>query len=127
VIRVLICDDDATVRVVAKRMLESDLGCTVHECGDGLEVLPALAEGDFSFVILDLEMPGMNGIDTLEEIRSTDTHCHLPVMILTGEGGESTVTKLLRLGVSAYLLKPLDRASFVAKVGKLIQTLPKAS
>ena len=90
-------------------------------------MLPALVGGDYNFAILDLEMPGMNGIDTLEEIRSTDAHRHLPVMILTAERDQETVVRLLRLGVSAYLLKPLERASFVAKVGKLIQALPKAS
>lgn len=123
--RALICDDDATVRLIAKRLLEEQFGCAVVECKDGVEALAALSETPCNFAILDVDMPGMGGLETLEEIRASDVACDLPVIIMTAERDEDTVIKLMQLGVSDYIVKPLRHSSFVSKIDHLLRTLPK--
>lgn len=126
VMRALICDDDATVRLIAKRVLEEHFGCTVIECNDGMEALARLGEAPpCHFAILDVDMPGMGGYETLEEIRASEATCDLPVVILTAERDEATVLRLMRLGVSDYIIKPLRHSNFVAKVDALLRTLPR--
>ena len=123
--RALICDDDATVRLIAKRLLEEQFGCDVVECKDGIEALALLADARCNFAILDVDMPGMGGLETLEEIRASDATCDLPVIILTAERDEETVVKLMQLGVSDYIVKPLRHSSFVAKIDSLLRSLPQ--
>ena len=122
--RALICDDDATVRLIARRVLEEQFGCAVLECTDGVEALAILADTRCDFALLDVDMPGMGGLETLEEIRAAEATCDLPVVILTAERDEATVVKLLQLGVSDYIVKPLRHSSFVAKVDALLRALP---
>lgn len=121
---VMVCDDDATVRLIVKRTIEEHLGCTVRECSDGVEALAELAEQRYSFLVLDVDMPGLNGLETLEEIRASEATRDLPVLILSADRDESTVLKLLRLGVSDYLLKPLRPTALKAKVDTLVRGLP---
>ena len=123
--RALICDDDATVRLIARRVLEEHFGCAVVECTDGAEALTALAGARCNFAILDVDMPGMGGLETLEEIRASETISDLPVIILTAERDEQTVLKLLQLGVADYIVKPLRHSSFVAKVDALLRKMPR--
>ncbi len=123
--RALICDDDATVRLIAKRVLEEQFDCTVIGCDGGMEALARLGDTPCHFVILDVDMPGMGGYETLEEIRASETTCDVPVIILTAERGEATVLRLMRLGVSDYIIKPLRHSNFVAKVDALLRTLPR--
>ncbi len=121
--RALICDDDATVRLIARRVLEEQFGCAVVECKDGVEALAVLTDAPCDFAILDVDMPGMGGLETLEEIRASEATCDLPVIILTAERDEATVVTLVQLGVSDYIVKPLRHSSFVAKIDNLLRTL----
>src|SRR5262245_32267051 len=113
VMRALICDDDATVRLIARRVLEEQFGCEVVESTDGVEALSLLADSGCNFAILDVDMPGMGGLETLEEIRASETLSDLPVIILTAERDEQTVLRLLQLGIADYIVKPLRHSSFV--------------
>ena len=101
---VLICDDDQATRFVAKRLLEQNFGCTVTECGNGVEALQLLGRGQFSFVLLDVEMPTMDGVDTLEEIRQCEATAELPVIILSCLRDETSLVKLMRHGITDYVL-----------------------
>jgi len=123
--RALICDDDAMVRLVAKRLLEKHFGCTVVECKDGFEALALLTTDPCAFAILDVDMPGMGGFETLQEIRASDVTSNLPVIILTAERDQATVLKLVQLGVSDYIVKPLHHENFVTKIEALLRKVPR--
>lgn len=125
--RALICDDDAGVRLIARRVLEEHFGCDVLECGDGAEALARLGDTPCQFAILDVDMPGMGGLETLEEIRASAATERLPVIILTAERDQQTVVRLVQLGVSQYIVKPLRHDTFVSKVEALLQGLPRES
>jgi two-component system chemotaxis response regulator CheY len=111
-IRILICDDDLTTRFLLKRFLARELPCTVSEADNGVACLKQLAKERFDLVILDLNMPVMNGRETLHVIRDTPEMRSIPVVVLTAEKDELEVQQIIRLGVHAFLLKPVaqDRA-----------------
>jgi CheY-like chemotaxis protein len=121
--QVLVCDDDPTTRFVIKRMLTHNFGCSVTECGSGSEALQAIAKEKFTFVLLDLEMPDMNGVETLTAIRKSAESRDLPVMVLSNERRREVVQQLLKLGISDYVLKPPRPENLVPKIQRLRESL----
>ena len=105
--RVLIVDDDDEMRVVLRRMLESD-GYDVTEQSRATHVLEALRRTPFNLVILDKEMPGLTGLDLLPVLRREFPR--LPVVFVTAFGGRQVASSALRLGATSYLEKPFRLA-----------------
>ena len=80
---VLVCDDDKATRFVVKRILTQNFGLTVTECCDGLEALQALSKGRYHFMLIDVEMPNMSGIEVLELLRESEATKSFPVIVLS--------------------------------------------
>lgn len=121
---VLICDDDASTRFAARRLLEENFGCVVHEAPGGAEALTMLAQQRYTFLLLDVDMPGLSGHDTLEEIRESEMTRNLPVVVLSNERREHSIIKLMQLGIADYILKPIRPNTFASKIEHIIQGLP---
>ena len=68
---VLVCDDDNATRFAVKRMLTQHLPCTISECADGVQALQLIGREKFAFILLDVEMPAMSGIEVLELLRES--------------------------------------------------------
>ena len=102
--KVLIADDSSAIRGFLKRLLERDFGCEVTEAESGLDALDALDGTHFSLFFLDFHMPVMNGIETLEMLR-TSSYGSLPVIMLTSERDSKIFKAAIKLGVRDYLLK----------------------
>jgi DNA-binding NarL/FixJ family response regulator len=116
-IRLLLVDDHAVVRRGIKAILEDQLsGAEVSEAGDGEEALRALA-APFDGVILDLSMPGRNGIDLLAEIKHRWPK--LPVLIMSLHAEEHFAVRALRAGASGYLTKAAAPEELVEAVLKI--------
>ncbi|HLG58661.1 MAG TPA: response regulator [Vicinamibacterales bacterium] len=120
---VLVCDDDSGTRFVIHRLLVQKLGCTVSECGDGVEALTRLAVGDIDLLILDITMPTLDGIDVLTAIRESPPMAHLPVIMLSGERREEVIRKLIELGILGYVIKPPRAEPLIALVARARRTL----
>ena len=103
VLRVLVVDDDDEMRILLRRMLESE-GCQVTERDRGTHVLEALRSGPVDLVILDKEMPGLSGLDLLPLLRREFPA--MPVVFVTAFGGRQVAASALRLGATSYLEKP---------------------
>lgn len=116
---VLICDDDASTRFVIKRLLTQNLGCTTAECVDGVEALRRLDEEETDLIVLDVEMPLLDGVEVLEAIRSSSRLKSLPVLMLSKERREEVVVKLVRLGIEGYILKPPRTEKVLAALERL--------
>jgi len=101
--RVLLVDDEATFTASMKKVL-SHRGFVVTVAADGLTALPLVAKEHFDVVILDIKMPGMDGIQVLAEIKRISPD--VPVILLTGHYSLSEEEDTLRKGAYAYLLKP---------------------
>src|SRR5438046_2335587 len=107
-VNVLVVDDNAALRQWVCSALVRDFAARTTEAEDGLSALQHLEAGPVDLVLLDIEMPLMTGIEVLEAIRRSPQHSSLAVVMMTSVAEEEVVSRLVRLGVSDYLLKPLS-------------------
>jgi CheY-like chemotaxis protein len=117
--RVLIADDDPQMRRLIRSVLQRE-GFDVVEAVDGLDALELAEKGGVDLVILDLDMPRLNGLGVLEELRAQVRTACFPVIILTAQHGE-TEEKALDLGADDYLSKPVQTRSLVARVRAVLK------
>jgi len=121
--KILVVDDFSTMRRIIKNLLR-DLGFTnVQEADDGSTALPMLKDGDFDFVVTDWNMPGMQGIDLLREIRKDDNLKHMPVMMVTAEAKKEQIVAAAQAGVNGYIVKPFTAATLKGKLDKIFERL----
>jgi signal transduction histidine kinase/CheY-like chemotaxis protein/DNA-binding LacI/PurR family transcriptional regulator/HPt (histidine-containing phosphotransfer) domain-containing protein len=112
-LRVLCVDDNATNRMILAKMMEG-FGCRVDVVSSGAKALEALRNaqrlGDsFRVMLLDMQMPGMDGEQTARAIKSDPSVRGVDIIILTSMGQRGDATRLEALGVAAYLVKPVKR------------------
>jgi len=113
---VLVVDDDPEDRLLVRTILRKQ-GYRVSEAEDGDEALDLIAKhGTFSLIVLDLEMPRMDGRVVLERLRSAVSTAGLPVVVLTGSTNPEDEYQLMENGADDYLRKPIDPPRFMARV-----------
>jgi two-component system nitrogen regulation response regulator NtrX len=110
---VLIVDDDAGVRKVLRRILGAE-GYDVEEANDAFQALDALDANPPDAALLDIKMPGMDGLGLMDNLRQRGLE--IPIVILTGHGDEFTSSECLDAGAAGYLTKPPDRADLLLAV-----------
>lgn len=121
--KVLIVDDFSTMRRIIKNLLR-DLGFTnTYEADDGSTALPMLKSGDFEFVVTDWNMPIMQGIDLLKEIRQDPSLKHLPVLMVTAEAKREQIIEAAQAGVNGYIVKPFTAVTLKEKLDKVFERL----
>ena len=123
--KVLVCDDDAASRLAIKGLIERYFRCTVTECANGAEALELLTKDVYAFMFLDLNMPVLDGIEALKQIRAAPATKTLPVVILSGENDSDAIEQVMRLGISDYVLKPPHTHAVISKVERIVKMLPK--
>lgn len=120
--RVLVVDDEPTVREVVTGYLRRD-GHEVAEVGDGNAALDLLDRERFDLVVLDMMLPGVNGLDILRRIRAGG---EMPVIMLTARAEETDRVAGLELGADDYVVKPFSPRELAARVnGVLRRAAPK--
>ena len=77
----------------------------------------------FDFVVTDWNMPGMQGIDLLREIRKDDNLKHMPVMMVTAEAKKEQIVAAAQAGVNGYIVKPFTAATLKGKLEKIFERL----
>ena len=102
---ILIVDDSPTIRRMVRASL-APLGTNFIEAASGLEAIEQLALGPIQFMVLDLNMPDMHGLEVLGFIRANQRFRQLPVIILTTRDDEESRTAAMQAGATAYLTKP---------------------
>jgi DNA-binding response OmpR family regulator len=126
-VKVLVVDDDRTTRFLLRRALITEFGCAVTEARDGIEALEALAKTRYGLVILDVQMPLMDGLETLRALRQTSDFEAMPVVMLTAERDEHIVQQIAALGVLDYMTKPLVPDRVVERLRRVIRWLTSES
>jgi two-component system chemotaxis response regulator CheY len=122
-IKILIVDDFSTMRRIIKNLLR-DLGFSnTFEADDGNTALPMLKNGDYDFVVTDWNMPGMQGIDLLKEIRKDQALCHIPVLMVTAEAKREQIIEAAQSGVNGYIIKPFTAATLKEKLEKIFERI----
>ncbi len=121
--KILIVDDFSTMRRIVKNLLR-DLGFNnTVEADDGLTALPILKKGGIDFVVTDWNMPGMQGIDLLKNIRADDAFKHLPVLMITAEAKREQIVEAAQAGVNGYIVKPFTAATLKEKLDKIFERM----
>ena len=114
--RALVVDDSRSMRAIIGKLLK-ELGFDVEEAGSGLEALEALNRNPaFDLMLLDWNMPHMDGFELLRRVRTEPRFEDLPVMMVTTESEISQVEVALGAGANEYLMKPFDRHALLQKL-----------
>jgi CheY-like chemotaxis protein len=108
-LRVLVVDDHPVNRIVVKMLLEP-FGCVITEATDGQTALDHLAAEAVDIVLMDVNMPGMGGLEATRRIRAESSLRHLPIIGLTADGMEAQQTAGHDAGMDDQVLKPIDVA-----------------
>ena len=117
--KILVVDDDEMNLKMAKFILEQK-DYFVITASSGMECLSILKNRTVDLILLDVEMPIMNGIKTLECIRDNKELINIPVMFLTADANEATVIAAGRLDAAGYVKKPYMPQDFLERVEKII-------
>jgi len=115
--KLLVVDDSSVIRKVIKAAADV-LQLETLEAEDGIEALEKLAAHyqETDLVLLDWNMPEMNGYDVLVEIKTNDKYKHIPVMMVTTEGQQSSIVAAVRAGADNYLVKPFAVEELETKI-----------
>lgn len=114
---ILIIDDDRELCALIKRSVLSE-NIEADFCNTGKEGLQKLKEQEYQLVVLDVMMPGMDGFETLEEIRKES---NLPILMFTSKNDSVSKVRGLRAGADDYLTKPFDMDELIARIVSLIR------
>ena len=104
---VLVCDDDSMQRLLIRQCLESE-GMRVLEAQDGHEALDLVANNNPDFVFMDVDMPGISGIETCRRLRAREESEDTPILIVTGADDQETIDLGFEAGATQYITKPLN-------------------
>lgn len=106
--KVLYVEDEADIRAVAEIALVTVSGLSVRTCASGMDAPAAIREFTPDMVLLDVMMPGMDGVATLAMLRADPSFAGLPVAFMTARTLPSEIEQYLRLGAIGVITKPFD-------------------
>jgi len=110
---ILLIEDDSNIVELLSIHLH-DLNCEVISTGDGLKGLSLAREGNYALIILDVMLPGLNGMEVCRKIRQADRHT--PILMLTARSEEIDKVMGLETGADDYMTKPFSVREFIARV-----------
>ena len=117
--KILTVDDSASIRLTTRVTL-SNAGYTVTEAVDGMDGLNKLKAGEFDLVVTDLNMPNMDGLTMIRELRKLPAHTGVPVIFLTTESDGEIKQQAMAAGATGWLTKPFDPESLVKIARKVL-------
>ena len=124
---VLIADDEPMTRSLLRRVLTRECGCTVSEVADGLAALSSCGSAAPDLIVTDLRMPVMDGIGLIEALRQVPALAAIPVVMMTAAREQGPVHRAIELGVTDYLLKPLQADRVADRLKAVIDRVTRAS
>ncbi|ATB49012.1 response regulator [Corallococcus macrosporus] len=120
-IRALVVDDSQAMRRSIMYALQRLTGVVCTEAQDGAEGLKKLTQGRFDLVLTDINMPLMDGLKLISHIRQTAEHRGVPIIVVTTEGAAADRERAMKLGASAYLVKPVQAKVVLDTVRELLK------
>ena len=117
--KILTVDDSASIRLTTRVTL-SNAGYTVTEAVDGMDGLNKLKAGEFDLVVTDLNIPNMDGLTMIRELRKLPAHTGVPVIFLTTESDGEIKQQAKAAGATGWLTKPFDPESLVKIARKVL-------
>ena len=116
---VLIVDDEPDMRLAIRNVLKIR-GYNVVESGDGNNAVEAVGKDNPDLILLDIRLPGMDGIEVLERIRKFNKN--IPIVMITGYGHIQSAVDVMKLGAQEYLQKPFENAQLIEIVKRFTES-----
>ena len=123
--KILSVDDSRTMRMMVKRAFRN-FQCELFEAADGAEGLAAALANKPDLIVLDYNMPVMDGVTMLRNMRENPDLKRTPVIMLSAEDSNEIISTVARLGVRDYIIKPFEDENLLSKVTRIINLERKA-
>ena len=117
--QVLVVDDDELTRLEIARIVEQQ-GHNVSQADNGIQALEMLRAGKSDLVLLDLLMPGIDGFEVLQQMKSDSTLSNIPVIVITAAGDPGSAAKSIELGAVDHFTKPVDHELLANRIGAIL-------
>ncbi|MFP5394205.1 MAG: chemotaxis response regulator CheY [Gammaproteobacteria bacterium] len=124
-LRFLVVDDFSTMRRIVRNLLKELGYANVDEAEDGVMALAKLRSEPFDFVVSDWNMPNMDGLTMLQNIRADPALAKLPVLMVTAEAKKENIIAAAQAGANGYVVKPFTAATLDEKLNKIFEKLDK--
>src|SRR3990172_8251910 len=123
--KILVVDDSQLIHSMYRIVLNRYNGCRIVDAMNGLEALDVLSrETDFDIILLDINMPVMNGISFMEKIKKENIYRHIPIIVISTEGKEEDTLRALKLGAWGYVVKPFKPEVLHELIEKVVAKRP---
>jgi two-component system, chemotaxis family, chemotaxis protein CheY len=121
-VNILIVDDSAAIRKILQRVLgQTNIPIAqVFEAGDGCEALNVLRSNQVGLIMSDINMPNMDGLQLLSNIKAVEAWKSVPVIMITTEGSQAKVMEAVQLGAAGYVRKPFTPDQIKEKLTGLV-------
>jgi two-component system, chemotaxis family, chemotaxis protein CheY len=121
-LNILVVDDSTAIRKILIRVLrQTELAIgEIFEARDGVEALEIVRNHSLNLILSDINMPNLDGLGLLAELKGSERWRNLPVVMITTEGSEEKVSQAIRLGSAAYIRKPFTAEQIQEKIGALL-------
>lgn len=117
--KILVVDDSATIRRKVTALLESS-GFTVVQARDGQDGLEKVTREQMDMLIVDVNMPVMNGFQLIDAVRSLRDYGDTPIFMLTNESTRAVMVRGREAGATAWIIKPFDGAKLLAGISRVL-------
>ncbi|MBN2444667.1 MAG: response regulator [Spirochaetales bacterium] len=121
----LIVDDSRIMRNIIKDVIDRMKleNIEFREAQDGIEAFRMLVENDIDILFLDWNMPHVNGLELVVQLRANEKYKNLPIIMITSEASKYNVIEAIKEGVDDYIIKPIDEVIFIKKLQRLFKKL----
>lgn len=124
---ILLVDDDANIRIVAVIGLEDEPGWHVTEASSGFQALEVAGSQALDVILLDMMMPGMDGMTTFGKIRELDNCKSVPIIFMTAKVQNNEVDGYIKLGAAGVIIKPFDPLSLAQEIMAILEKAKEES
>lgn len=119
--KILIVDDSQLIHSMYRLVLNRYKNCKIVDAMNGLEALDVLSkESDFNLILLDINMPVMNGLQFMEKIKKENIYKQIPIIVISTEGKEEDTLRALQLGAAGYVVKPFKPHMLYELIEKIL-------
>lgn len=122
-VRILVVDDDDVERAILRKLLKRWFQAEITEAENGEQALQKLEAVEPDLIILDVMMPVMDGLQVLTTLRADPRRQSLPVVVITASGEKDHVLKMVKLGVTDYLLKPIEQDIAQNRLSRIVEKI----
>lgn len=122
-LKFLVVDDFSTMRRIVRNLLKELGFVNGDEAEDGAVALRKLQEGGFDFIVSDWNMPNMDGLTMLQNVRANEALKNIPVLMVTAEAKKENIVAAAQAGASGYIVKPFTAAVLEEKLNKIFQNM----